>query len=61
MKYYKVEKVDSITGKTTNYGINCEEDMKLITRGYKQDELLTNMYNREKSRYFFLVDEVPNY
>lgn len=61
MKYYSVKKVDFITGKTIDYGINCEEDMKLITRGYIQDEVLLNMYDRKNSRYFYLVDEVPNY
>ncbi len=58
MKRYQVTKIDSTTEKETNYGINPEEDVKLITRGYKRDELLTEMYSRKGSRYFFIVQEV---
>lgn len=58
MKYYQVTKINSITGKEINYGVNCEEDMRLITRGYAQDELLHDMYNRAGSKWFFMVTEI---
>ncbi len=58
MKRYQVTKVDSTTEKETNYGINCEEDMKLITRGYKQDEFLPEIYDRKGSKFFFIVTEI---
>ena len=54
-KYYKVIKVNSENGKETNYGTMCEEDMKLVTRGYSFDGLI---YNRQGSKYFFIVEEV---
>lgn len=60
MKLYSVIKMDSKSGKQiANYGQMCEDDMKLTTRGYKQDDLLKNMYDRKGSRYFFIVDEIP--
>ncbi len=57
-KRYQVTKIDSITEIETNYGINSEENVKLITRGYKQDKLLPEMYSRKGSRYFFIVEEL---
>ena len=53
--YYKVIKINSENGKETNYGTMCEEDMKLITKGYKFDGIF---YNRKGSKYFFIVEEV---
>lgn len=58
MKYYQVTKVDSTTGNAINYGQNSEPDMKLITRGYKQDELIPEFYNRKGSKYFFIATEI---
>ncbi len=46
MKSYQVTKIDSSTEKEINYGINPEEDVKLITRGYKQDKSLPEIYDR---------------
>ncbi len=57
MKYYQVTKIDSETEKETNLGVNPEEDVKLITRGYKQDESLPEIYDRKGSKYFFIVRE----
>ncbi len=57
MKSYQVTKVDC-TEKEINYGINPEEYVKLITRGYKQDKSLPKIYDRKGSRYFFIVQEV---
>ena len=53
--YYSVIKVNSENGKEINYGTMCEEDMKLVTRGYAFDGLI---YNRQGSKYFFIVEEV---
>lgn len=51
---YKVTKVDSKTGKETNYGGGyTEEDVKDITRGYKNNGLY---YERIGSKYFFMVN-----
>jgi len=58
MKRYQVTKIDSTTEKETNYGVNPEEDVKLITRGYKQDKELPEMYSRKGSRFFFIVQEI---
>jgi len=58
MKRYQVTKIDSTTEKETNLGINLEEDVKLITRGYKQDEELPEMYSRKGSRFFFIVQKI---
>ncbi len=58
MKRYQVTKIDSTTEKETNLGLNPEEDVKLITRGYKQDKSLPEIYNRKGSRFFFIVQEV---
>ncbi len=58
MKRYQVTKIDSVTGKEINYGINSEEDVRLIVRGYARDELLPDMYNRAGSKWFFMVTEI---
>ena len=53
--YYSVIKVNSENGNETNYGAMCEEDMKLVTKGYSFDGIF---YNRKGSKYFFIVEEV---
>ena len=58
MKRYQVTKIDSVNGKEINYGINSEEDVRLIVRGYARDELLPDMYNRAGSKWFFMVTEI---
>lgn len=56
-KIYKVVKIDA-NDKEYDYGTMCEEDMKLVTRGYKQDEFLNNLYTRKGSSAIYIVDEV---
>lgn len=58
MKRYSVVKLDSKTEKEINYGICSEDDMKLITRGYRMDSDFNEMYVRKNSRYFFMVKEI---
>ena len=53
MKRYKVEKVDE--NKTINYGVYDEDDVKLITRGYKFNGLF---YERKNSNSIYIVTEV---
>lgn len=57
-KKYRVVKIDSKSEKEINYGLMCEEDVRLVTRGYKQDDAIPSMYNRRGSRWFFVVDEI---
>lgn len=57
MKRYQVTKIEG-NGKEKDYGVMCEEDMKLVTRGYKQDEFLNNLYTRKGSSAIYIVDEV---
>lgn len=54
--YYNVDKINSETEQVTHYGIMCKEDMLLVTRGYK--EVLPAMYDRNGSKYFYIVQEV---
>ena len=58
MKIYDITKIDTKTEKEVNYGTMCEEDMKLVTRGYKQDKDIASIYSRVGSRYFFIVNQV---
>lgn len=53
---YRVIKVDA-KGNEKDYGIMCEEDMKITVKGYKQDDLIENFYTRKGSTSFFIVDE----
>ena len=57
MKIYNVTKIEP-NGTTKDYGRMSEADMKLITRGFKQDELIPNMYTRKGCTTFYIVDEV---
>ena len=57
MASYKVKKIDAITEKEIDYGHLPYNDMKLVTRGYKEDNELKGYYNRKNSRYFFYVEE----
>lgn len=61
MKLYKILKVDSKTGKECNIGSWGYDDMKLITRGYKQENGSSDFYNRKGSRYFYIVTEYDNF
>lgn len=61
MKLYKVEKWNMNTQEmVADYGQMCEEDMKLVTRGYKKesDPLLSEMYSRKNSNFVFMVTEL---
>lgn len=54
MKTYEVIKVDG-NGNETNYGTMVEEDVKLVTRGYKFNGLF---YERGNSKSIYVVNEV---
>ena len=55
MKKYKVTKLDSRSGKETEYGGGyTEEDVKLITKGYKFNGLF---YDRKGSSIIYTVEE----
>lgn len=54
MKTYEVIKVDE-NGNETNYGTMVEEDVKLVTRGYKFNGLF---YERSNSKIIYIVNEV---
>jgi hypothetical protein len=55
MTVYKVTKINSENGQEINYGTYTNfEDVKAITKGYKFDGLF---YNREGSKFFFIVEE----
>lgn len=54
MKTYEVIKINSKTGQEINYGFYGMEDVKLITRGYKNNGLF---YERKNSKWFFCVTE----
>lgn len=58
MKRYNIKKFNSKTENEVNYGTMCEEDMKLVTRGYKQDKYIPTMYVRKGSKFFFVVEEI---
>lgn len=49
---YKVEKYDPKTGKFQNCGIYTEEDVKIITRGYRFNGLF---YERKGTMIFYIV------
>lgn len=52
MQTYKIEKITS-KGKTINYGGGyTEEDMKMITKGYKFNGLF---YSKEGTKQFYIV------
>lgn len=55
---YKVTKVNSVTEQTSNCGIYSMEDVKAICKGYKQDDLIPQMWTREGSKFFYIVEEV---
>lgn len=65
MKHYEVIKTEafiSLNGKqcyapVANYGVMCEEDMRLTVKGYKatySDEYMT-IYTRSNSKYRYEV------
>ena len=56
MKYYSVVKVNLITEEETNYGTMCEQDMKLIVRGYHKNEDF-GFYEKKNSNYMYFVTE----
>lgn len=51
---YKVTKIDSTTGKETNYGGGyTENDVKDITKGYTFNGMF---YTRKNSKYMYIVE-----
>ena len=56
MKYYSVVKVNIITEEETNYGTICEQDMKLIVRGYHKNEGF-GFYEKKNINYMYFVTE----
>ena len=55
MTTYKVEKLTE--NKTIDYGTMCEEDVKLVVRGYKFNGLF---YERKNSTTIYIVTEVKD-
>ena len=53
---YRVIKVDN-KGTETDFGIMCEDDMKMTVKGYKQDDTIENFYTRKGSQTFYIVDK----
>lgn len=58
MERYNITKVNSKTEEEVKYGVYGKDDMVLITRGYKQDKDIPNLYMRKNSKWFFIVDIV---
>ena len=64
MKYYKVTKIEITTEKMSDYGIMCEEDVKLVTKGYTLNHDFSIMstgklvYDRKNGKYMVFADEV---
>lgn len=56
MKYYSVIKVNIITEEETDYGPMCEQDMKLLVRGYHKNEDF-GFYEKKNSNYMYFVTE----
>lgn len=54
MKFYTVSKMNIKTGEEIKYGIQNEEDMKAITKGYHFNGLF---YERKNSNTIYVVDE----
>ena len=54
MKIYEVVKIDIRTNEEINYGPQCEEDMKAITRGYHFNGLF---YEKSNSNIMYIVTE----
>ena len=55
MATYKVEKLTE--NQTIDYGTMCEEDVKLVVRGYKFNGLF---YERKNSTTIYIVTEVKD-
>ena len=54
---YQVKKINIHTDEVKDYGYMCEEDMLLVTRGYKPMEDIPGYYTRRKSNWFYEVEE----
>lgn len=57
MKIYNITKIEA-NGSEKDYGRYNEDEMRAITRGYKQDEVIDNLYTRKGSSAIYIVDEV---
>lgn len=55
---FKVTKVNSKTEEMSDCGIYSMDDVKAICKGYKPDDIINDMWVREGSKYFYIVEEV---
>lgn len=55
MTIYDVTKYNLHTEEVIRYGTMCEEDMKLVTRGYKQHPGDKEIYMRKGSNWYYAV------
>ncbi len=55
---YNVWKYNPKTDQFIIYGQMCYDDMKLVTRGYRQSELDEALYVRRNSRAYFVVEKM---
>lgn len=58
MKIYRVVKINIDTEEEINYGTMCEEDMKLIVRGYHFNADFGGFYEKKNSRSIYIVSLV---
>lgn len=58
MKIYNITKIEA-DGTEKDYGrYNDEKDVKAIIKGFKQDDVIPNLYTRKGSTIIYIVDEV---
>ena len=55
MREKELFKYNTVTGEEKNYGFMCDEDIKLVTRGYKYDEELGIWYKTNSNWGFYLA------
>lgn len=62
MNYYSVKKVEIWTEQTSDYGMMCEDDVRLVTKGYRLNEEFSTsrskVYDRKNGKYMIFVDEI---
>lgn len=56
MKYYKVTKIKA-NGSDVEYGRMCEEDMKLVVKGYRLFDKELGIYTKKGIKQFYIVVE----
>jgi hypothetical protein len=57
MKIYRVVKINIETEEEFDYGTMCEEDMKLMVRGYHHNTEFGGYYEKKNSRYIYIVSQ----